>query len=174
MSERAEILTLQPSVALASWQRAFIGIWRGRPTVPAAEEVGRQYRRMMGNCPDGFGVLFIIEEHIPMPDEPTRRAIAAAMESVGSAILGMAGVQEGTGFRGAAIRSVLTALNAMTSAPYPRKLAATVAEAAAWLSPILSHNTKKLVRATDLRDVVAELRETIADRQVMSELRTTA
>jgi hypothetical protein len=169
-SQRAEILTLQPSLALASWQRVVLAIWRGLPTVPAAEEAGRHYRRMTGTCPEGFAVVIIVEEQVDLPDEPTRRAVTAAQESVGSAIVAMACVQEGSGFRGTVLRTVLHAVNAMTSAPYPRKLVSTVPEATTWVSARLSHGANKQTRATELRDVISAFRATIANRDTMSEV----
>jgi hypothetical protein len=128
---------IKDGLAYTTWHNLCIGLWREQATVAAADELGRQYRTMARTHPSGFAVLVIVEATVGIPDDPSRRAISDAMKDVGKQVLAMCGVQEATGFRGAAIRGAITAMVMMSRVPYKTTTVASVESASQWLAPFI-------------------------------------
>ena len=70
-------------------------------------------------------------------------------------------VHEGTGFRAAAVRSVVTGLAMMANLPYPHKVFATVDDAGRWLH--MNSPVGKKWEARGLIEAVREVRERTAN-----------
>ena len=151
------ITALEKTFVTGHWNNLFIGIWRGPASVVAANEWGRQYEHMEARYPAGFMSLGIVEAQTPIPDGPTRKALSAAMDRAGGAIRAMAGIQEASGFTGAAIRSILLALSNMSSGPFPRRMFGSCTEASSWLSSHFDSSVQP-VTSEQLLTVVTEFR----------------
>lgn len=67
-------------------------------------------------------------------------------------------VFEGTGFRAAAVRGVVTVLNTLARQAYPYKSFGTVDAGATWVASMHNDGKGGTIRAADLISVVAPLR----------------
>jgi hypothetical protein len=127
--------------SLGTWQNLAVGVYSQAATVAAAEGGRREYEAMARRFPDGFVIMIIVEDNIPLPDHDARIAIAEAMQFASPYVIASCAVHEARGFRGIAIRSVITALMAASRAPYPSSTFSTVEEAAEWLAQYISPPT---------------------------------
>jgi hypothetical protein len=157
------ITALEKTFVTGHWNHLFIGIWRGPASVVAANEWGRQYEHMAARYPAGFVSLGIVEAQTPIPDGPTRKALTAAMDRAGGGIRAMAGIQEASGFAGAAIRSILLALSNMSRSPFPRRMFGSCTEASFWLASHLDSSAGS-VSAEDVLTIINDFRAQVDPR----------
>lgn len=153
----AEIIETGPDQTLAFWGDTFIIIFHRNTTVPGVAALANAASRFAEARPNGIGTVTIVEETAPMPPSDARAALAKALDDHSERVRVSAVAYEGTGFRAAAVRSVVAGLTMVARQPYPHKVFATVEEAMVWMAPQLPSPTS----GQDLIDIVATLRQTI-------------
>lgn len=154
----AEIKVSSPDQSLATWQDAFILIWHHNTTVAGVMALERAVEEFAETRPNGIGLVTIVEESAPMPPGDAREALAKFLERASHCIKVSAVAFEGTGFRAAAVRSVVAGLTMVARQSYPHKVFATVEEGMAWMAPQMPSPTS----AQQLSEVIAELRRTLS------------
>jgi len=154
----ATLIAATPDHIIATWANVVILVWRNETTLKGVEAVQKVYDNLSAANPKGIFLMTVVEFGAPMPSADVRDALARFLAS-GSGRMILSGVtHEGTGFRAAAVRSVVTGLALLAKLPYPHKVFATVDEAAAWFwlnSPIARAWGE---RGKTLADAVAEVR----------------
>ncbi|HZS40192.1 MAG TPA: hypothetical protein VFF06_25350 [Polyangia bacterium] len=108
--------------------------------------------------PSGIALLNIVEPSAPAPPSEVRGALARILTEFGHELKCSAVVHEGSGFRAAAVRGVVTGLTLLARQPFPHKVFATVDEASAWMTDTLHKSFGWTVTAVDLIDAVNDLR----------------
>lgn len=151
----AEIKYSDPDMSLATWEDTFILIWHRNTTVSGVTTLERSLNEFAPTRPKGIGLVTVVEESAPMPPSDARDALAQFLERASSHIKVSAVAFEGSGFRAAAVRSVVAGLTMVARQSYPHKVFASVEEGAAWMSPQMPNPTS----AKDLSEAVAELRQ---------------
>lgn len=124
------------------------------PTSEVMQKIISGLDALSTRCRCGTGSLVVINSDCPPPSDEARRYIKS--ELARSSMVAAAQVVEGTGFRGAAMRAVLSMLQLTSRAPYPMSVFSGVPEGAAWLCMELH---KRVGRAPDSRDVVNAVNE---------------
>jgi hypothetical protein len=109
------------------------------------------------------GVLVVIRSDADPPDDEARNYIKR--EFVQHPIAALAHVVEGTGFRGSAVRSVLTMIYFTIRPAFPLKIFGELADGASWLSAELGGMTGQAPDARELLRAVAELRTRFKDSE---------
>jgi hypothetical protein len=163
-TERAfkpQIVLLRSNIAGAVWHNVCFLIWRDKPTLDAVEEVGRHYRALATAHPKGFVVLVIIEATTPLPDEPVRRAITRHVDEIGQKMRAIASVHEATGFFGAAVRSILTAMKMVAREKVPTQMAGSLEDAAVWLAPFTQDSAGRMTPSRELAAAFNEFRAAV-------------
>jgi len=130
MEMSAVIVSSSPDYMFATWRQMMIAVWHGETTLEGVKLADGIYEDFAAKNPGGIFVLTIVEEHAPMPDSATRAALSHQLKSGGGKTKYSAVVHEGTGFRAAAVRSVVTGITLFSKPPYPHKVFATVLQAA--------------------------------------------
>ncbi len=126
-----------------------LALWRAKPT-PERFEVQRAHlHAQVARAPGEVAFLCVVEPHAEPPEEAERRASATMINSQGAKLLGVACVIEGSGFRAAITRTVLSGMLMLIRAPSPQKLFDSVRAA----SPFLA----RCVRRTSLVQLDAEV-----------------
>jgi hypothetical protein len=157
---RPETRLVREDLAIMSYGKLLVGMWSGNPTLKSATEMAAHYRHMQAQFPEGFVACAIVEDGVPLPDDSVRKVIGDLMKTMDKHIVAMCAVQEATGFRGSAIRSVLTALVLISRPPYKNTTLKSVSEAAQWLAPFVPD-----VTANQIETAIAQFRsQTRADR----------
>ena len=157
MAEPAKIIELTDDHIVATWQNVVILVWKRETTTAALDALRKAHDQVAAKHEGAVFLLTIVEERAPMPPSATRDALAGFLKMLERSVELSAVVHEGAGFRAAAVRSVVTGVSLVARLPYPHKVFATVAEAAAWFGPNSRRNLKAW-HPKALIDSVAELR----------------
>lgn len=143
---------------LASWQRIFAVVWRHRTTLEGVENLRRECSKFAARHAQGIGLLTVVAAEAPMPSSPVRQAVAQFLTEGGAYIKCSSVLMEGTGFRAAAVRSVVTGLTLLARQTYPHRVCG-VADSVAMLSQTLSKTCSPPINPTALRNAIDELRK---------------
>jgi hypothetical protein len=141
MPESWQLVVKDPDYALAHWRQVFLVLWRRETTLAGARHLDTACTAFARTQPGGIGLLTIVESGAPLPPAPARDAIASFLASGSAFIKCSAVVFEGSGFRAAAVRSVVTGLTLMARQAYPHKVCS-LEEAVAMFGRILPAATK--------------------------------
>jgi len=104
---------------------------REAPTSAVMRTIIRELEALSKNCGGGTGALLVINSDCKPPSEEARTYIRT--ELANSSMVAAAQVVEGTGFRGAAMRAVLSVLQLASRTRYPMEIFSGVDEGARWL-----------------------------------------
>ncbi|HET9953731.1 MAG TPA: hypothetical protein VFQ61_04490 [Polyangiaceae bacterium] len=149
-----------PDYALATWQQVFAVIWRRETTLEGAGHLRSACTAFAQHHPKGIGLLTIVESGAPLPVSAVRKEIAAFLGDASSFIKCSAVIFEGSGFRAASVRSVVTGLTLLARQAYPHKVC-DLDEAARMFSEILPRATGRALSSEAMRSSLAELRSTL-------------
>jgi hypothetical protein len=161
--EQWRLIARDPDYALATWQQIFAVIWRKETTLHGAIHLRSACTEFASRNPRGIGLLTIIEPNAPLPPSEIRKSIADFLQEGSSFIKCSTVIFEGTGFRAAAVRSVVTGLTLMAHQAFPHRVCHLV-EASQMYADILSPATGRVVVAEHFRSTLAELRGRINAR----------
>jgi hypothetical protein len=117
---------------IATWESVIIVVYRFETTMSGAAAAQEVFDALAREHRDGAFVLTVVEENAPMPTPEVRAMMARFLATRAPQIILSAVVYEGTGFRAAAVRSLVTGLALVSKLPYRHKVFATVDEAASW------------------------------------------
>ncbi len=140
---------------IGTWRNVVILVWKQETTLAGVNAAQKVYDDLTKANPSGVFLLTIVESGAPMPSSAVRDALARFLATGNGRTLLSGVAHEGTGFRAAAVRSVVTGLAVIGQLPYPHKVFATADEAAAWFwvnSPVArawGEQGKMLVDAVD-------------------------
>lgn len=115
-----------------TWRNAYILDFHDTPTVEGLDASVASKRIALRRNPDGVMVINLVDGEKPPPSGPIRRHAEAKSKEDPHGVLCHATIILGEGFKPATIRSMLAGMYLVTRAPYPRKVFAASAEAAAW------------------------------------------
>jgi len=125
------------------------------PTMAAMGEIADQLEKLAEKCRSGTGCLLVIRSDVAPPDEDVRKFIKVKLER--SSMLAAAQVVLGTGFRGAAMRSVLSLLQLAIRPKYAMRIFGDVKSASEWLTDVLQDKSTRLLPGDSLIDTAQEL-----------------
>jgi hypothetical protein len=125
------------------------------PTLHAMGEMAKQLDELALLCSTGTGCLLVIHSDVSPPSDEVRRFIKVKLER--SSMLAAAQVVLGTGFRGAAMRSVLSLLQLAIRPRFGMRIFGDVNQGAEWLTEILQATGAKTPSAEALSRTAREL-----------------
>jgi hypothetical protein len=143
---------------LASWQQIFAVVWRQDTTLEGVQALHRECRKFATKHARGIGLLTIVSAKAPMPPSPVRQAVADFLAQGSTYIKCSAVLMEGTGFRAAAVRSVVTGLTMLARQAYPHRVCS-LPDAVTLLAHTLPVASNPAVNPTALRAAIDELRQ---------------
>jgi hypothetical protein len=124
---------------VATWDRVFLLLWRGDATAEAVENMARVAAAWVREQEMGTStVLSVIESRSPPPNDRVRPLLMAFYRDLAPMMRRPLIVAEGSGFRGALVRGVGTAVSALAPSLLPFQFPASVNDAAAIIAPSLS------------------------------------
>jgi hypothetical protein len=150
-----------PDYALASWGSIFIVIWRQNTTAAGIQDLAAQCKKFATSRPAGVALLTIIYDGAPAPGARERTALATFLKAA-DYIRGSGVVMEGTSFRAAFVRGVVTGLTMLAHQPFPHQVCSL--EAAGRLFAGLLEGTEPGFDLSSFKRGVDELREAIEKR----------
>ena len=164
MPPGAHIVHVEKDYALASFGDVFIVIWRHETTISGAEAVRSGCFEFAKTRPQGIVLLTIIEERAPMPPADPRSHLATFMRDASDIIKASGVVFEGSGFRAAAVRSVVISLTMLAGQKYPHKVFANLVETAVFLEREVGTVLATPFTAQSLENGVTAIRREIDGR----------
>jgi len=156
-SESWAIVAKREDYVLASWQQVFAVIWRRETTLVGATHLRSACKDFARRHPRGIGLLTIVAENAPLPPSAARNEVAAFLAEGSAFIKCSAVVFEGSGFRAAAVRSVVTGLTLLAKQAYPHKVC-DMQDAIEMFARVLPRATGHVLDASTLRLSLDELR----------------
>jgi len=150
-----EIRASGPALTLGAWANVCVAFIHGALDIADVQIVSKVYEAMAQENPSGFLTVVVTSDINAMPADSARKAVAELMRGMEKKVLGMIGIVETTGFRGAAIRSIMTAMTMISRAPYPTKISSSLAEAAPWMSRYVRPSVKVDVLMNNLNHLKA-------------------
>ena len=126
-----KVVHAEPDYALGSLGPVYVVVWRNETTMKGARHLASGFTdfRTKGNP---HGLITIVEPGAPLPGSEPREIIADFLKSASEHLVVSAVIFEGEGFRGAAVRGVVTGLTMLARQSYPHRVFATMEEASSW------------------------------------------
>lgn len=121
LSSTWNIVTNTHDYALALLNEIVAIIWRHETTLAGIQSSNKLVAEVARHHPKGIALLTVISEVAPMPSSEARKALADLM-CTHRLIRCSAVIMEGTGFRAAAVRSVVTGLALLSHHEYPHRI----------------------------------------------------
>jgi hypothetical protein len=156
-SEPWQIVINTDDYVLASWQQIFAVIWRRETSVEAALHLRYACADFAREHPRGIGLLTVVGASAPLPTAAARKAVADFLAEGSAYIKCSAVVIEGSGFRSAAVRSVVTGLTLLAQQAYPHRVC-DIEDAVRMFSRVLPAATGRTVDASAFRSSLEDLR----------------
>jgi len=163
--QNAQVLSNSPRVTVRHVDFEQCLVWFGNveiilslkpPTLDFMRKIISELEALAKQCGRGTGALLVIRSDVDPPTEEARTYIR--QELAKSSMLAAAQVVEGKGFRGAAMRSVLTMLQLASRAPYPMKIFDGVPIGARWLAMELRKRAGDAPDPAELERVALDVR----------------
>lgn len=160
MAGAVSVVARTPTHIIATQRDLEIVIWRGPTSLEAVELIRASIDELTRTFPNGIGVLQVVEPVAPPPDAAARNALSNVLRNAGKSVRGSAIVFEGTGFKMAAVRAIVTGLTMLARPEFPHVVFADLHEASAWVAAYLSGANSG--RDATIWSSVSELRDVAA------------
>lgn len=110
-----------------------ISVWNAPAALEHAEAAARLLATV-ARTQRGILIVAVLGPTTQPPGGPAREVLSAQLGKMGGQIAAAASVFETEGFKGAALRAVVTGILFVVRPGYPQRACTTVTEAASWLS----------------------------------------
>ncbi|MDB4987093.1 MAG: hypothetical protein JWN04_2271 [Myxococcaceae bacterium] len=135
-----------------------IAVWIDETPVSAIQEAQLLLERLSVDWPEGIGFFQVIGEDNQSIETPARNALKELLRASRASIRAAPVVYEGTGFRAAAVRAIVTGLLSQRSYGFPHRVYSTLEDGA--LSVAREFEKREPTRfARELCEAMAGLRD---------------
>lgn len=160
-----KVLCLVDGLATAEVGRTCVLLWRGVVNASRFQFQREAVEYVTSRHPGEAALLCIVEPTSEPPPQELRQAASELLSELGPKLRCVAYVIEGTGFRAAMIRGVLSGIELMRRSSYPARYFAHASHAAAWIAVATGSSSLQLTEsAHQLRERLDELNEREAPR----------
>jgi hypothetical protein len=157
--EAAEPIVLDTDHVAGSFGNFGIFIWRFRTLTEAVKAGAEMMRELQNRYPQGVGLVQVVEPTGTAPDAECRKALAELLERGRNAIRCSSVIYEITGFKGAAMRSVVSTLSLIARTDFPHRVFASTTEALQWQVPLVPAVAGLPWNVAEIEDAIGRLRE---------------
>ena len=131
-----EITFVSPELLLGSFGPVSIALWRGQPTWRLFKAQHDSLVAVVARHPGRALFLCVVGPDSDPPSQDIRDASSAMVSELGTDLAGCACVIEGSGFRAAITRTVLSGIALFVRSPAPVRFFETTALACGWLESL--------------------------------------
>lgn len=151
-------VAIEPHYVLASWRMVSIAVWVDDTPVSAIQAAQGMLMRLSLEFPEGIALIQVIGEDNQSIETPARNALKDLLRSGRSVIRLAPVVYEGSGFRAAAVRAIVTGLLSQRSFGFPHRVYSELEDAA--LAIAREFEKREPTRfARELCEAMADLRD---------------
>lgn len=131
---KAEIVHVGDGIVVAQVGNVCVALWRKKPTRERFEIQRNALDAAVKKNPGRTVFMCLVEAGTEPPDDEERKASSAMITGHGADLNAVACVIEGSGFKAAISRTVLSGIMFLIRSPSPIKYFESTASGAAWLS----------------------------------------
>jgi hypothetical protein len=131
---KPEIVQVGDGIVMAQIANVCVALWRKKPTPERFEIQRKCLEAAVKRNPGRTVFLCLVEPGTEPPDDVIRKASSTMISSHGQDLRAVACVVEGTGFKAAISRTVLSGIVFLIRSPSPIRYFESAASGAAWLS----------------------------------------
>lgn len=158
-----------PFCMVATW-RSFIVHVMGRKElpVPSAREMTRAlvgHGKATGN--GKLAEVTLIAHDAPLPSAGVRAVFDEAAPLVAPYYCGVAAVFEGTGFRAAMVRGIVTSFQLLSPTPYPQTVLSSIEDAAKWSFPYAKKAGAEVTSPEEIIELLHAVRTIAVTRKIL-------
>ncbi|MFW6087612.1 MAG: hypothetical protein ACODAG_10445, partial [Myxococcota bacterium] len=113
----AEVLGTGHGLVVGAHRNVFVLVYTGPVDEQSVRFLEAQYARFRRAGPSPYGQYVVVEEQVPLPSGAVRQEVANFMKGLAGDVVASALVQEGTGFRASAVRSVAVGISLLARQP---------------------------------------------------------
>jgi hypothetical protein len=135
-SSELSLTRVGAGLVMASRGPVCLALWRSKPTPELFQIQSAELASAVAHRPGHQLFLCIVEAKADPPDQPVRSASAQMISGHGRKLAGFACVIEGSGFRSALTRTVLTGITLLVPKPAPNRFFESTSAACAWLASL--------------------------------------
>ncbi len=150
---------------IAWFENVEIIVSREAPTHEVMQHIVSELENLSKASGQRTGALLIVSSDCSPPSDEARKYIRQGL--AGSSMVAAAQVVEGTGFRGAAMRAVLSLLQLAARPSYPMGVFSSIEEGATWLAGEVRKRAGTAPEATALAHAARTIRETLNERATL-------
>jgi len=130
LPEQIAYQAVEEHYVLASWRAVGIAVWIDEAPVEAIQEAQRMLARLSSEHPDGIAFFQVIGEENESIDAPARNALKELLRAGREFIREAPVVYEGSGFRAAAVRAIVTGLLSQRSYGFTHRVYSSIEDGA--------------------------------------------
>jgi hypothetical protein len=131
---KAELVQIGDGIVVAQVGPVCAALWRKKPTADRFEIQRRCLQAAVKKRPGEIAFLCLVEAGTEPPDDAIRKASSNMITDLGEDLKAVAIVIEGSGFKAAISRTVLSGIVFLIRSPSPIKYFESAASAAVWLT----------------------------------------
>jgi hypothetical protein len=131
-------------VPVIIWRDLFILVDKGHSKASDYAILERMVIEQSSKYPGGLGCLVIIPATASPPPDDVREAIKGVLRRLAPKLRGLCWVVEGTGFKAAIARAVLTGLQILNRTPYSTHVASDMTSALSWVLARVTPTTSRI------------------------------
>jgi hypothetical protein len=132
-----EVTHLSPGLLMGKIERVCLAIWKGKPTPELFEVQRASLAAAVAERPGRALFLCVITTNSDPPEENERHASAKMISAHGKDLAACACVIEGTGFRAAVTRTVLSGISLLVRSPAKLRFFESISNACQWLESLV-------------------------------------
>jgi len=134
---KVDIVRVGDGIVVAQIGHVCTALWRKKPTAERFEIQRSCLEAAVKKQPGRVAFMCLVEAGTEPPDDNIRKASSAMITSFGADLKAVACVIEGTGFKAAISRTVLSGIVLLIRSPSPIKYFESAASAGAWISEFI-------------------------------------
>lgn len=153
--------TLDRDHIVGSWRDVHFVFWHGETRMPAVHALREDLARMAASHPGGLAVFVLIAERVTLPPGDARSELARMLREHAPTIRASCVAVEGSGFRAAAIRSVLAGISFVVRPGYPHRVTDSISAGVDWVASTCGHELPQTFSAPELRHALTQVRNVL-------------
>lgn len=168
MTETPKIVYEDAAQLLVTWQNVIISVLGHSPMTVAGVKAQVAATAAHGRAcgPKRLLEIVLFDRNAPVPNAEVRAVLDSGAPLVGQYYLALASIFEGSGFRGAIVRGVLTSLSLLARTEFPQRVFSSTAECVEWCSPLLTRAKTPCV--SELAEAIAHVRHAAIQKKIFS------
>jgi hypothetical protein len=153
---------------LATWENVIVSVIGHTPMTEVGVRAQVAATAAHGRASGRQRLLEVVlfDRDAPIPSAEVRAVLDAGVAQVGKYYLAVASIFEGSGFRGAIIRGVLTSLSLLSRTEFPQRVFPSAPECVAWCTPLLERT--RTPNLAELGEVIEHVRRTAIERRILT------